>query len=480
MNLSKILLLCLGGASALLAATPSSRAATLVPGSASTTLLDSAGTTVLNTWSSYGGYSAYLTDSATLLAQTGKGTGPGAPYASLVEVGWTGTALRTWTWKSTNGGTLHHAHNVMPNGHWLAVGYNSMTKAQLAAKGVTISGTFLYDEHVMEYDPVAGKVVWEWVASDHMGNSNDRGLINAAKLSTSQGDALHFNSVSYDPIHDLVMVSSHMMNEILVIDHSTTTAQASSRAGGHYGKGGDILFRWGSAGNYGGTSATVTNVFHGGNFVAPGCPGAGNFLVFANTDVAAKHSRAYEVKGSLADTGFVVASGGEFESSVPFSWYSATGSYESAGNFGNVQRMPNGNTFITFTKSKKLVEVDTAGNIAQSITLSSECKRAVRYPYSYAGLSKTSVYTGGGTTGLAARHADPAWTVQQGNGRLVLKGVGPAALVRVLDAAGRVGFSGRSSGPDLEIPVSGLADGLHVVQVVQAGVLQSRTLSVLR
>lgn len=483
MNLVKILCLTLAGSFAAWAAVPSSRAATLVPGSASTLLLDSAGTKTLNSWSSYGGYSAYLTDSATLLAQTGKGTGPGAPYLSLVEVSWTGTALRTWTWKSANGGTLHHAHNVMPNGHWLAVGYNSMTKAQLAAKGVTISGTFIYDEHVLEYDPVAGKVVWEWVASDHMGNTDNRSLINASKLSASQGDALHFNSVSYDPIHDLVMVSSHMMNEILVIDHSTKdSAGAALRTGGKYGKGGDILFRWGSAGNYGGTSATVTNVFHGGNFVPPGSPGAGNFLVFANTDVVAKHSRAYEVKGSLADTGFVVAATGEFESSVPFSWYSATGSYESAGNFGNVQRMPNGNTFITFSKSKKLVEVDTAGNIAQTISLTSECKRAVRYPYDNAGLSKTSVYTGGGTTAVEAQGTSmlPSWSLQPAGGTLRIQGLQAGARVRILDASGRVGFAGHADGSSLEIPTDGLSNGLQVVQVVQAGVSQSRTLSVLR
>ncbi|MEN9355370.1 MAG: hypothetical protein RL318_2695 [Fibrobacterota bacterium] len=478
MNIPQFAFLLVAGFSAVLAATvPSSKAATLVPQGNTTILLDSAGTTTLKSWN-YGGYSAHLTDSATLLAQTGSGVGPGAPYGSLVEVSWSGTSLRTWNWKSANGGTLHHAHNVMPNGHWLAIGYNSMTKAQLAAKGVTISGTYIYDEHVLEYDPATQKVVWEWVASDHMGSTANRLLINSTKLATNQGDALHFNSVSYDPIQDLVMVSSHTLNEILVIDHSTTTAQAATHAGGKYGKGGDLIFRWGSAANYGGTSATVTSVFHGGNFVAPGCPGAGNFLAFANTDVVAKHSRAYEVKGTLADTGFVVAANGEYQASNPFSWYSATGSYESASNFGNVQRMPNGNTFITFTKSGKAVEVDTAGNIAQVLTISSNCRRAVRYPYTFKGLSNTAVYTGG-TTGVEAASMR-SWSLQQTDRGLRLTGLEAGVSVRVLDAAGRSSFAGTSMTEDLWIPIMGMRSGVHVVQVVQGGRTTSRTFSLLR
>jgi len=444
-------------------ATEAMQGYTLIPSGSKTTLVDQSGTTVAS-WAT-GGYAAYLTDSGTLIGQSGNGTGPGAPYGKLVEVRGT-TVLRSWQWTSPTSGTLHHAHTIMPNGHWLAVGYEQVS-------GITGYSGNLWNEHILEYDPVAAKVVWEWKATDHMSTTNNPRKINPTKLTTG-GDAFHFNSVSYDPDRDLVLVSSHAMNEILVVDHSTTTAQAATSTGGRYGHGGDFLFRWGSAKNYGGTSATVTNVFHGGNIVGPGLPGAGHFLVFANTDVVAKHSRAYEVSAdfSSADTGYTLAASGEFNASVVFNWYSTTGTYESAGNFGFVQRLPNGNTFITFTKSSKFVEVDSTGTIR--LTLTGDAKRALRYPKTFAGLAALGIVP----TSVATRTAR-AFGVENLRGRILATGLASGDVVRVYDASGTLRFEGAIVGESLSIPTSGWSRGVHLVQVRSPGSVSARPVTIL-
>mgnify|MGYP001308860254 CR=1 FL=1 len=50
---------------------------------------------------------------------------------------------------------------------------------------------------------------------------------------------------------DQIVFSSKHLNEIFIIDHSTTTLQASGHDGGNSNNGGDILYRWGNPANYG-------------------------------------------------------------------------------------------------------------------------------------------------------------------------------------------------------------------------------------
>ncbi|HRG22239.1 MAG TPA: T9SS type A sorting domain-containing protein, partial [Saprospiraceae bacterium] len=47
-----------------------------------------------------------------------------------------------------------------------------------------------------------------------------------------------------------ILISAPIFNEIMIIDHSTTTQQAKGSVGGLGKKGGDLLFRWGNPANY--------------------------------------------------------------------------------------------------------------------------------------------------------------------------------------------------------------------------------------
>ena len=50
---------------------------------------------------------------------------------------------------------------------------------------------------------------------------------------------------------DQILISSRILHEFWVIDHSTTTEEAASHSGGNSGRGGDILYRWGNPAAYG-------------------------------------------------------------------------------------------------------------------------------------------------------------------------------------------------------------------------------------
>jgi hypothetical protein len=94
----------------------------------------------------------------------------------------------------------------------------------------------------------------------------------------------HMNSIDYNPQLDQIMLSVRGCSELWIIDHSTTAEQAKGRTGGKYGKGGDLLYRWGNPAAYqrGDQRDQVLFQQHDTQWIPPGCPGAGNILVFNN------------------------------------------------------------------------------------------------------------------------------------------------------------------------------------------------------
>jgi len=64
------------------------------------------------------------------------------------------------------------------------------------------------------------------------------------------GDWMHTNAIDHHPALDLIVLSSPELGEIYVIDHSTTREEASGSTGGRFGRGGDVLWRWGNPQNY--------------------------------------------------------------------------------------------------------------------------------------------------------------------------------------------------------------------------------------
>ncbi len=118
---------------------------------------------------------------------------------------------------------------------------------------------------VVEIDRSTGRVVWEWRIVDHLvqqrdpnaGNygevKNNPELLNIDAISTydwNRGESFMINGMDYNAALDQIVLSIRKISEIVIIDHSTTSEEAAGHSGGKYGRGGDILYRWGNPQNY--------------------------------------------------------------------------------------------------------------------------------------------------------------------------------------------------------------------------------------
>jgi hypothetical protein len=99
-----------------------------------------------------------------------------------------------------------------------------------------------------------------------------------------RSDMYHTNAINYNAALDQIVVSVRHLGEIWIIDHSTTTAEAAGRTGGRWGKGGDLLYRWGNPWIYrrGTKGDQKLGGQHDIRWIPEGRPGAGHLLVFNN------------------------------------------------------------------------------------------------------------------------------------------------------------------------------------------------------
>jgi hypothetical protein len=176
--------------------------------------------------------------------------------------------------------------------------------------------------------------------------------VNFPRTVPAAGNWNHVNGIDYDPINDWIVLSTRLLSEIWIIDHSTTTAEAASHKGGKRGKGGDLLYRWGNPAAYRRGSAADQKLFfqHAPTFIRPGLAGAGHLLVF-NNDVGqagSKHSEVWELELPIDDEGgFWMDENGRFGPLAPVWSYIAPNPTDFYSPFvSNAQRLPNGNTLI--------------------------------------------------------------------------------------------------------------------------------------
>jgi hypothetical protein len=238
--------------------------------------------------------------------------------------------------------------------------------------------TALWPDHVIEVRPTppsGGEIVWEWHLWDHLVQAFDPTkpnfgvpadhpeLVDLNYAVHAGEDWNHVNTVRYDPLFDQIILCSRYFFEFWVIDHGTTTELAAGHTGGRYGKGGDILYRWGNPLTYRrGTPADV-RLFHphDAQWIATGVPGAGHILVFNNGTgrPGGDYSSIDEIVPPVdANGNYSILPGSPFGPASAVWSYTATPPTDLYSVFmSGTQRQPDGNTLICVGTGGTFLEV---------------------------------------------------------------------------------------------------------------------------
>jgi hypothetical protein len=352
-----------------------------------TYLIDNTGA-VNHTWSSnyLPGVAVHWLGNGTILRTIRVGTGPGTGGAGggVQKVEWDGTVV--WDFRyNTNGHLSHHDVKMLPNGNVLLIAWETKTRAEAIAAGRNpnyVSSKGLYPDHIIEVQPTgktSGKIVWEWHVWDHLIQDYDSSKANYGvvknhpelvdinyQTSSSDSDWMHTNSVDYNEKFDQILISVCYFNEIWVIDHSTTAAEAASHSGGNSGEGGDLLYRWGNPVAYRAGTTSDQKLFnqHDATWIDDGYPGAGNVLVFNNqAGRSSRYSSVDEIVPPVTNNGVYYLESGSSYGPTAATWtYTAsprTSFYSS--HLGGAQRLTDGNTLICNGEPGTFFDVTTSG-----------------------------------------------------------------------------------------------------------------------
>ncbi len=176
---------------------------------------------------------------------------------------------------------------------------------------------------------------------------------------------MHCNGIDYNPELDQIALSCRSMNEIYIIDHSTTTEEAAGSTGGQAGKGGDILYRWGNPQVYDKGLSSDQQLFaqHDVQWIEAGHPEAGNLIVFNNGNGRYPAYSSVDIIRPTLDNGtYALQANGTFGPDLPaWSWDQGEAMY--SGAISGAQALPNGNVLVTHGTQGTLYEVSQNGDV---------------------------------------------------------------------------------------------------------------------
>lgn len=387
--------------------------------SASTYLVDREGKVVHEWKSNYGVNSFYLNDDGSISVLAVDPDFPvfagGGEAGRLQKISWDSKVI--WDFEYAN--EQHHTHHdiaILPNGNFLAIAWEAKTAEEVLQAGRKpdmIPKAGLWPSTIVEVEPngkIGGNIVWEWHMWDHLIQDNDpekdnygdvvlhpelldlnigrkvpppisqdsMDILHAAKIGWRNttvenrgSDVYHVNAIDYNPELDQIVFSSPQLNEIFIIDHSTTTEEAAGHIGGKYERGGDFLYRWGNPKNYRQGDSTNQKLFgqHDIRWIEKGKPGVGDLTVY-NNDVpngpdSLDYSAIYQISPPINENGGYNLGDNGWYGPETTSWeYVAKDTLSFYGSFiSGAHRMKNGNTFINEGPKGRFFEVNNEGEI---------------------------------------------------------------------------------------------------------------------
>ena len=339
-----------------------------------TYVMDMSGGIINTWWSKYEpGQSVYLLENGNLLrccftsgnrAFIGGGEG-----GRLEEYNWDGDMI--WSmWYSDDKKLSHHDIEPLPNGNLLLMVVEIKTRAQCLEAGFNSSvlrTDKVYPEYIVEIERYGSnnfEEVWEWHIWDHLIQDVDEKKINYGNpkehpellnVNASRRIAAfwnHANSIDYNPRLDQIILNARGQNEFWVIDHTTTTEEAKGHTGGKYGRGGDILYRWGNPEMYGAGRKSDQKLFlqHDAQWIPDEYPGGGNILIYNNGDRRGReYSTVDEIVPPVDRKGFYpsLKPGEPYAPKEPL-WVFTTEpkSKMYSTEISGASRLPNGNTLV--------------------------------------------------------------------------------------------------------------------------------------
>jgi hypothetical protein len=321
----------------------------------------------------------------TILRTIRCGVGPGGGAGGGVQKQESDGTI-TWDFRyNSNGHLSHHDAEVLPNGNVLLIAWETISRTQAIAAGRNpnyINNQGIMPDHVIEVQPTgstSGDIVWEWHVWDHLIQDYDSAKANYGVVAdhpelvdvnynpSTQQDWMHTNSIDYNAAFDQILISVHNFGEIWIIDHSTTTEESAGHTGGQYGKGGDLLYRWGNPAVYRAGTSSNKKLFsqHDTHWIPDGLPGAGDILIFNNgADRPGSHYSTVDQLTTPVDSQgeYYLAPGSaygpedftwEYKASPPTSLFSS--------HLSGVWRLASGNTIVLNGEAGQFFEITSSG-----------------------------------------------------------------------------------------------------------------------